>query len=73
MTLQRVALADPLLTVPVVARMTGVHVGTVRGWIRRGDLPSVKLGRRIVRVRAKALQEFLLARTGRRTTGASAS
>jgi excisionase family DNA binding protein len=70
---RRVALYDPLLSVPTVAQMTGTHVNTVWGWIRRGDLPSVKLGRRIVRVRALALNDFLLARTERRSARAGAS
>ncbi len=63
----RIQLADPLLTVPTIAAMLGVNQATVYEWIARGDLPRVKLGRRIVRVRAQALDEFLRARTGRRS------
>jgi excisionase family DNA binding protein len=35
------------LSVQEVSAMFGVSVDAVRGWIQRGTLPSVKLGRRV--------------------------
>jgi excisionase family DNA binding protein len=68
---QRVALADPLLTIYDVARMLGVHHGTVRRWISEGQLPPVKISRQCVRIRARSLQAFLVARTPRTSVSAS--
>lgn len=36
------------LSVQEVSEMFGVSVDAVRGWIQRGTLPSVKLGRRVL-------------------------
>jgi excisionase family DNA binding protein len=39
------------LTVEEVHERTGVPAGTVRGWIRRGVIPSIRIGgRRLIRV-----------------------
>ncbi len=35
---------DTLLTVEEVARRLGVHIDTVRRWIRSGELPAINLG-----------------------------
>jgi excisionase family DNA binding protein len=52
--------ADELLDVEKVAGELGVHVDTVRKWIREKQLRAVKLGRRGgYRVRRSALDEFL--------------
>lgn len=52
--------ADELLDVEKVAEELGVHVDTVRKWIREKQLRAIKLGRRGgYRVRRSALDEFL--------------
>jgi excisionase family DNA binding protein len=35
---------DILLTVDEVSRRLGVHMDTIRRWIRRGELPAISLG-----------------------------
>jgi excisionase family DNA binding protein len=35
---------DILLTVEEVSRRLGVHMDTIRRWIRRGELPAISLG-----------------------------
>jgi excisionase family DNA binding protein len=48
------------LTVEQVAERLQVHIETVRRWIRSGDLPSVRLGRRAgYRIKAADLEAFL--------------
>lgn len=71
MATTRVALADPLLTIYDVARMLGVHHATVRTWIRKGDLPVVKISRQCIRIRARSLQSFLVSRTPHASVSAS--
>lgn len=52
--------ADELLGVEKVAEELGVHVDTVRKWIREKQLRAVKLGRRGgYRIRRSDLHEFL--------------
>ncbi len=52
--------ADELLGVEKVAEELGVHVDTVRKWIREKQLRAVKLGRRGgYRIRRSDLNEFL--------------
>ena len=48
----------PLLTVPDVASFIQVKQSTVRGWIFRGILPNLKVGR-FVRIDPVDLAEFL--------------
>jgi len=48
-----------LLSVPKVSRDYEVHENTVRGWIRSGQLPAVKIGPRMIRVRRTDLEQFL--------------
>ena len=48
-----------LLSVPEVSNEAKAHENTVRGWIRSGQLPAVKIGPRMIRVRRKDLDEFL--------------
>lgn len=48
-----------LLSVPQICEETGLHSNTVRGYIRSGQLPAVKIGPRMVRVRRADLEEFL--------------
>lgn len=39
-----------LITLPETASRLGVHVGTVRSWVRAGHIPSYRVGQRFVRV-----------------------
>jgi excisionase family DNA binding protein len=57
---------DRLLTMPEVARRLGVTEHRAREMGRRGDLPTVTVGHRGVRVRASSLDEWIRRReTGR--------
>lgn len=47
-----------LLTVDEVARRASAHPNTVRNWIRRGELASVKIGQ-LRRIRADDLERFI--------------
>ncbi len=52
--------ADELLDVEQVAHELGVHVDTVRKWIRKKQLKAVNLGGRGgYRIRRSALDEFM--------------
>jgi excisionase family DNA binding protein len=52
--------ADELLDVEKVAEELGVHVDTIRKWIRERQLRAIKLGRRGgYRIRRSDLNEFL--------------
>jgi excisionase family DNA binding protein len=35
---------ETLLTVEEVAKRLGVHIDTIRRWIRSGELPAINLG-----------------------------
>ena len=51
---------DELLDVEQVAGELGVHVETIRKWIREKQLNAVSLGRRGgYRIRRSALEDFL--------------
>jgi excisionase family DNA binding protein len=51
---------DELLDVEHVAEELGVHVETIRKWIREKQLNAVSLGRRGgYRIRRSALEDFL--------------
>ena len=50
---------DRLLTFKSTAELLSVHVNTVRRMTRDGRLPVVKLGWRVVRIPAKALDAIL--------------
>ena len=51
---------DELLDVEQVADELGVHVETIRKWIREKQLNAVSLGRRGgYRIRRSALEDFL--------------
>ncbi len=52
-------MTDPLLTVKEVAARLQVSPEQVRRLIRAGDLPSVDLGPRTVRIRPADLEDFL--------------
>ncbi len=51
--------ADTLLTMPEVARRLGVTEHQARELGRRGELPTVTVGERLVRVRGGALVEWI--------------
>lgn len=56
---------NPLLTIAEVAESLGVSSGTVRRWIRNGDLEALKLGtgeRASVRIAPAALVRFVSTR-----------
>jgi excisionase family DNA binding protein len=58
---------DPLLAMPEVARRLGVTEYQAREMGRRGELPTITVGERMVRVRAGALEEWIRRReSGRR-------
>ena len=56
---------DVFLTVAEIATRLQVNPQTVRNWIARGQLPAVRVGRR-VRVRQIDLDRFIAAGTTRR-------
>lgn len=47
------------LSVDRIASITDTHPNTVRGWIRSGRLPAVRLGYRLIRVRQSDLDAFV--------------
>ena len=49
---------DELLTVAEVAQLFKLNQQTVRNWIDRGELPSVRVGRR-VRIRWADVEAFM--------------
>lgn len=51
-----------LLDTREVARILGVHVQTVRRYIRSQELPAIRLTPRLYKVRQGDLERFLLAR-----------
>lgn len=53
---------DGLLDTREVARILGVHVQTVRRYIRAQQLPAIRLTPRLYKVRQRDLERFLLAR-----------
>jgi excisionase family DNA binding protein len=55
------ASADPaqLLTLQVAAKETACSVSTLRNLIARGDLPALRFGPRLIRVRREDLQSVL--------------
>jgi excisionase family DNA binding protein len=50
-----------LLDMPEVARRLGVPVAHARELGRRGEIPTVRIGERYVRVRLPALRDYLAA------------
>lgn len=42
---------EPLVDSFAISKRFGVSVGTVRGWVRDGRIPSIRASRRIVRFR----------------------
>jgi excisionase family DNA binding protein len=56
---------DELLTAPEVAEVFGVHIDTVRGWIKAGLLGHVRLPGRSQRVPRSEVDRFLQVHGGR--------
>jgi excisionase family DNA binding protein len=65
-----VASVPELLTVKQVAGILQVHEQTVWRYLREGTLPSVRLGRRVVRIARNDLDAFI---ASRRTVARSGS
>lgn len=55
------ARSDEKLSVPQVAIEVGCHPNTVWNQIKRGHLPAVRFGPRLVRIRRSDLEFFLTA------------
>ena len=55
-------LRKPLLTRGEVAEVLGVSVQTVARLIGRGDLETVRVGERFLRIPAESLERYLQAR-----------
>lgn len=51
---------DRMLTLKEVAERLGVHLNTIRKYVDRGLIPTVKLDR-LVRIEKKDLEEFIKA------------
>jgi excisionase family DNA binding protein len=56
-------MTDRLLTAREVAERLGVFPGTVLRWVRRGELPAIRLPGGALRFSERALDEWLAART----------
>ena len=52
-----------LITVPDAARALGIAPGLAYAMARNGSLPTVRLGKRAVRVPRRRLEEWIAART----------
>lgn len=52
------------LTVPEAAKILGIHVQTAYVWARRGDIPAIRLGGRLLVKRAE-LERMLGAEAGK--------
>jgi len=50
---------DKLLTIDEVAEILAVKRVTVYGWVRKGELPGKKVGKKLWRISEQALDEFL--------------
>src|SRR5947209_3029004 len=50
---------DQLLSVTQAARSLGVHISTIRRWIKQGKLPAYRVGDKGVRVRSGDLALLL--------------
>lgn len=52
-------MADKLISTTEAADYLGVHINTIRRWIKDGDLPAVRLNRRRFRIRVADLDSML--------------
>lgn len=53
---------DRLLSLPEVARYLGIARSTAYLLARKGELPSIRIARRVVRVRPQDLERFVAQR-----------
>lgn len=53
---------DENLTYQQVATYLNVKIGTVYSWVARGEIPHVRLGRRVVRFPKAEIQKWMAAR-----------
>jgi excisionase family DNA binding protein len=60
-------MADDLLTLEAAASKLGIHVTTLRTWVRTGRVPAFRLGQRFVRVDWDALIAVLGTEASKRT------
>ncbi len=51
--------SSSLLSIKQVAHKCGVSEHTVRRWINRGILPSIKWGKKMIRIKPGALQMLI--------------
>lgn len=52
-------MAEQLISTTEAAEHLGVHINTIRRWIKDGDLPAVRLNRRRYRIRVSDLNAML--------------
>jgi len=50
---------EKLLSTQEAADILGLHVQTVRQYIRRGELPAVKISPRLYKIRPEDLERFI--------------
>ena len=50
---------EKLLSTQEAADILGVHVQTVRQYIKRGELPAVKISPRLYKIRPEDLERFI--------------
>jgi excisionase family DNA binding protein len=50
---------ERLLSTREAANILGIHVQTVRQYIRRGELPAVKISPRLYKIRPEDLEKFI--------------
>ena len=48
-----------LLTVGELAKVLQCSVGTIRNWVWKGEIPIVRVGRRMVRFNAEEIRKWL--------------
>ena len=49
-------MTDELLTVKEAAKRYKLHEETIRTWVRKGVIPHVRIGLRVIRLRAEDLE-----------------
>jgi excisionase family DNA binding protein len=50
---------EKLLSTQEAADILGVHVQTIRQFIRRGELPAVEISARLYKIRPEDLEKFI--------------
>lgn len=54
-----VVIHENLLTLREAAKILRIHVGTLRRWLREGEIPFVKLAGSRIRVQSDALMTYI--------------